>query len=383
MIQTAIVESRDPPEITVLPRILRRMGDAFESVFGFVSLVFFLALVSAIPILNLLSLGYLLESSARVATSGRIRDGLQGLRGFARAGTIALGVWLWVLPIRLTFSFLRDAELVDPASQAVTNLRVVLTLLIVAIGLHVVWALMRGGKARHFLWPAPFRFLRWLGQPRDWGGTWRGISESFADLHVLSLWRTGALGFLGAAVWLVVPVGILIGATHISNQGLSALTSLVGGIVLAIAVFYVPFLQTRFAMTDHFSEFFDRRSVGKLFRRAPIAMWIALFATLLFAVPLYLLKIELTPNEVAWLMNIVFVLFIFPARLVVGWAVARAERAEADRIWVSRWVSRLLAIPVVAGYAFFVWLTQYLSWHGSLGLLEQHAFLVPAPLLQL
>jgi hypothetical protein len=37
----------------------------------------------------------------------------------------------------------------------------------------------------------------------------------------------------------------------------------------------------------------------------------------------------------------------------------------------------------VAAYVFLVWLTQYLSWHGSLSLMEQHAFLVPAPLLGL
>lgn len=383
MTQSALIDSVDRPAFTAVPRFFRNVGSALEALFGFVSLIFFLALVSAIPVLNLLSLGYLLDSSARVAQSGRVRDGLRGLRGFARAGTITLGIWLWILPVRVMLSFLRDAELVDPASQAVTNLRIFLAVLIVVIGLHLLWALLRGGKARHFLWPAPVKFLQWLGQPKDWAGKFREFSSNLSSLRLFAVWKTGALGFLGAALWLAVPVGILIGAAQLPNQGLSAVGSLVGGIFLAVAVFYVPFLQTRFAMTGRFGEFFDRKSVGKLFRRAPIATWIALFATLLFAIPLYLLKIELTPNEVAWLMNIVFVLFILPARLMVGWAVARAERAERDRIWLSRWASRLLAIPVVAGYAIIVWLTQYLSWHGSLGLLEQHAFLVPAPLLGL
>jgi len=180
-----------------------------------------------------------------------------------------------------------------------------------------------------------------------------------------------------------VPVLILILASTASNTGISALGSLLGAILLGIAVFYLPFLQTRFAMTGQFREFFSRLGVRTLFRRAPIAMFVALFATLLFAVPLYLLKIELTPQEVAWLTNLVFVLFILPARLLVGWAVARADRAERDRIWISRWSARLLAIPVVAGYAFIVWLTQYLTWHGAFGMIEQHAFLVPAPLLGL
>ena len=58
-------------------------------------------------------------------------------------------------------------------------------------------------------------------------------------------------------------------------------------------------------------------------------------------------------------------------------------RDEADRHWVFRWLGRLAAIPVVIAYVIFVWATQYLSWHGSLSLLEQHAFLVPAPLMGL
>lgn len=45
--------------------------------------------------------------------------------------------------------------------------------------------------------------------------------------------------------------------------------------------------------------------------------------------------------------------------------------------------AKLAMLPTVAVYVFFVWLTQYLIWHGTLGLLEQHAFLVPAPLLGL
>ena len=40
--------------------------------------------------------------------------------------------------------------------------------------------------------------------------------------------------------------------------------------------------------------------------------------TLTLAIPLYLLKAELIPREVAWLPSLVFVTFMFPARLAVG-----------------------------------------------------------------
>jgi len=70
---------------------------------------------------------------------------------------------------------------------------------------------------------------------------------------------------------------------------------------------------------------------------------------------------------------------LLPARLLTGWAVGRARRREQPRHGFFRWTGRLAMIPVVLFYVLFVYLSQYLSWNGSRGLLEQHAFLVPAP----
>ena len=86
---------------------------------------------------------------------------------------------------------------------------------------------------------------------------------------------------------------------------------------------------------------------------------------------------------VAQLPSLVFVLFMLPARLLTGWAVGRACRRQLPRHGVFRWGSRLGLVPIALLYAVFVYLTQYLSWNGSWSLLEQHAFLVPAPLMSL
>ena len=51
-----------------------------EGVFGLISLVLGLSILAALPVAQFLSLGYFLESSARVARSGRLRDGLIGVR---------------------------------------------------------------------------------------------------------------------------------------------------------------------------------------------------------------------------------------------------------------------------------------------------------------
>jgi len=351
--------------------------------FGAITLIVALAVVSSIPLLNLLSLGYLLQASANVARSGRLRDGWIGLPLFAMLGKVILGVWLWTLPIRLLHSYWHDSQLIARGNIRAGELQGALVVVSILIAWHLVWAILRGGRLWHFVWPAPWRFLKWLGSADPLKGlkaTWGPLLE-FRELPRLAV--LGAGGFAGAALWLAIPVGILYLAASLPQVGLAVLLNLLGAALLGLVVLYLPFLQTRFALSRRFAEFFDRRAVREQFHRAPLAFWFALTVTLLFALPLYLLKIELTPQEVAWLPNLVFVLFILPARFLVGWAMARSEKREAaTSMWV-RWPTKLAMLPPVAVYVFFVWLTQYLSWHGTLGLLEQHAFLVPAPLLGL
>ena len=95
------------------------------------------------------------------------------------------------------------------------------------------------------------------------------------------------------------------------------------------------------------------------------------------------MKIEFPPKEIAWLPSLFFVAFIFPARILTGWAMGRALERESPRHFIFRWMARFGIVPVAAFYALMVYLTQYLSWHGALSLIEQHAFLVPSPLLSL
>jgi hypothetical protein len=128
---------------------------------------------------------------------------------------------------------------------------------------------------------------------------------------------------------------------------------------------------------------FEVRKLRRAFGRAPLAFLVALAVTLALALPLYLLKIEIVPREAAWLPSVLFVVSIFPTRVLSGWALARASRRYAPRRWVFRWASRLAMLPLVAFYVLLVYFTQYLSWYGVWSLYEQHAFLVPAPFLGL
>jgi len=146
---------------------------------------------------------------------------------------------------------------------------------------------------------------------------------------------------------------------------------------------HLPFLQTRYAAQNRLRAMFEWGAVRAAFARAPVVFSIALLFTLALALPLYILKIEIVPREAAWLPSLLFVLSIWPARMISGWAYARSQRHSARRHWLFRWTSRLAMAPMVAFYVLVVFFTQYLSWHGVWSLYEQHAFLVPVPFLGL
>ncbi|HEY1052696.1 MAG TPA: DUF4013 domain-containing protein [Prosthecobacter sp.] len=362
--------------------LLAWMASALDWLFGFVALIALLAACSVIPVLNFLSLGYLLHVSGTVARTGRLRDGFVGVRKASVIGSVAAGVWLVVWPARLVAGFWRDAELVAPGSGVARAWHAGLIALTIVTLLHLLWAGIRGGRLWHFLWPQPLRFRRWLREPRRFGKLQDMLTNYVLGLRLPFYFWLGARGFIGAFAWLIIPVGILMAATRLPVGG-SLLLSLPGGLLLFIVAIHLPFMQARFAESGRFRSVFELREVRRLFLRAPLAFWLALLTTLLLAVPLYLLKIELTPQELAWLPSVLFVLFIFPARLLTGWAVSRAKRREDPRHWFPRWIARLGILPVALAYVLVVYFTPYLSWNGILSLLEQHAFLVPAPLMAL
>ena len=362
------------------------VGLFFDYVFGLVAILLGLAVLSAIPILHFFSLGYLLEASARIARSGRIRDGFVGLRPAARFGKIIVAAWIIFLPIRLLHSYWRDANIIDAGSQTAAGLRIALVAAATLAVATIAWAVLRGGKFRHFLWAAPIRFLRWLGEPKFSGNGW---SQKFSRLdfsaavRLADYFKLGFFGFLGGALWLMIPVLILFGAAQLPKQGLSFFVSLIGGVLLGFVVLYLPVIQTRYAVYRRFGEFANWPGARRSFKKAPLALWVSLFVTVLFALPLYILKIELAPREVAWIPNLVFVVFMFPARLLLGWFMSRSLHREKYRHWFFRWTGRIAMLPVAFIYVLTVWVAQYLSWYGSYSLFEQHAFLLPAPMLGL
>ncbi len=231
----------------------------------------------------------------------------------------------------------------------------------------------RGGRLRSFFWPRPIRLGRELREHGAYARARDAVWNFVRGLRLPYFFWLGLRGFIGGFVYLIVPITLLAAGSRAPVLGI------LGGLLLAAVVLYLPFAQVRFAVENRWSAMFELRAIRDQFRRAPVAFCIALAATLLFALPLYLLKVEIIPREAAWLPSLIFVAFIFPARLLVGWAYARASRRAAPRHWISRWAARLAMGAAAIVYAVIVYFTQFTSWYGIASLYEQHAFLLPVP----
>lgn len=430
--QVVIVDER-----SLLVKLWGWLCSGLEWLFGLASVIAGLALLASIPILQLLSLGYLLEVSGRITRTGRFTAGFIGIRPAARLGSILLGTWLMLWPIRFVSSYWRDAYLIDPHSGVTAAWRIGLLFFTAVMVGHILLAWSCGGKIRHFFWPllAPLFFGMWMLRIivssnrlrpivgpvvgtfskrllkdlttvpplTSWfppaifwanlrrGGLYTAARDAVWDYAVnlkphYFFWL-GLRGFAGALTWLFVPVMMIVATTNLqlenqqAAQGLGGLAGFFGSALLALVILYLPFMQAHFAAENRFVAMFELGTVRRMFRRAPIAFWFALLITLGFSLPLYLLKIETVPRETVWLASLVFVVFILPARMITGWALARAQQRNEPRFFLFRWVARLGTLPLVVFYAFVAFFTQFLSWYGSYSLFEQHAFLTPVPFL--
>jgi len=368
-----------PPRKSIVRRGIAALMSGFDWCFGGASMVLILAILATVPLLNLMSLGYLLEVGGRIARTGKFREGFIGFRAASRIGSLSLGAWLMFWPLRALSDAWQSARLIDPASPNTQVLWSVTVMATVLVGLHIAWAGYRGGRLWHFLWPQPIRFCRTIVQ----GGMYREAREGILKfLKGLRLWyyfSLGFRGFVGTLLWLAVPVLWLITVRQAPVPETAFVLSLPGMVLFAVVLVYLPFAQVQFAAENRFRAMFAWSTLRRKFRHAPMAFWLALLLTLSLAIPLYLLKIELIDRDLVWMLSLFFVVSTIPARMACGWAMARAELREQPVHWSLRWLCRFAAVPVTSTYVFFMYLSLYTSWRGAPSLLEQHAFLVPAP----
>lgn len=399
--------------------------------FGFFGIVLCLAIAAVIPLFQFMALGYFLEVSRRIRLHGSIKAGFVGFDKAAKLAGIVIGTWLLLWPVTLLGIWWEASYLIDPDSQttqSLARLQVIGTTLIIA---HILAAWFCGGKLRYFFWPlvAPFAFAVWAArrlanskifrplldftigkispkfvddlcraQPvSDWflpAIIWKsfragelftrardGVWDFILDLKLHHLFWLGLRGFLGTIIWLAIPVTIMIISAR-SVDAVAILTGLAGILSFAMVATYLPILQVHFASENRFSAMFELKVARETFRRAPIRHLMTTLATFVFALPLFLLKIERIFPELLFLPAIVFIVFMLPARFISGWTFLNACQKEKQASLWFRWPAWTLQLGLAVAFAGFVFLMRFVIWTGAAGLFDQHAFLVPAPFVE-
>jgi hypothetical protein len=376
-------EGRLPPFPSPFRHPLRAIAWIVRGTFGLASLIFLLAVIAAIPIVNFLALGYLLEVEGRLARTGKLRHAFPLLGLAPRIGSIVLGVWLWLLPLRLLSSAATDAHLIDPGSRADVALRIGTQVAWLLVTIHICLALARGGTLACFF--TPVRSL-WLIR-RVRAGDYlqiasRNIRDFVTRLRLRHHFWLGLRGFFGALLWLIIPTVFYAAARQ--SEGIQILVTFVGGLLLVVAFAWVPFLQAHFAAQNRFAAFRELRAVRELFRHAPFAWLVAVIVVYVLALPLYLFKVALPPSDALWGITLVFIASIYPTRVVTGWAYHRAVRRQREgrRSWfLTRLFVRLfLMFPLLATYVFLLFFSQFIGAEGKAELFQHHAFLLPWPM---
>ena len=408
-----LIDDRDGVDITSYrlpprPSIrtpLNLAGWLFRGAFGIGSLILLLALIAAIPIVNFLTLGYLLEVQARVARTGKIRDAFLLLDVAPRIGSIALGIWVWLIPLRLLASARDDQRVILESSG---NLDIIAPIMAFLIATHICLALARGGSFWAFFHPRlveeglwalvgsgrlltlPFRFLNpmtffhngfWL-RDRLLSGDYMahataGVQNFFRRLRLKHHFLLGFRGFIGAFAWLVIPSALLIAGRP--NGGGRNLLIGVGGFLMMFVLCWVPFLQARFAVTGRWKTMFELRTIRELYTYAPLTWLFALVFLYALSLPLYLPKVFLLPRDAMWLITLIFIVTIYPARVATGWALHRAAFREEKPWFGFRWLSRSVLVLLIGLYTFLLFFAPLIAEHGRLAIFEHHAVMLPMP----
>ncbi len=370
-----------------------------------VSVYVLLASVAAIPVIQFASLGYLLYSASRLAEGQPWRSCLPGARISGRITLFMLLAAICWLPVWLVTDLSYSAQLLQPDSLSALFWRIGAFMITLTWLAHVTWAAVRGGRWWHFVWPAPIRFLLQGFRPSTWRRASDQLFELVDSLQLPRLWWLGLRAAVGAIAWTCVPVSLMIIGLRAQGDGPFGLVGLLGAVSMGLIMLYLPFLQLQLAQTGRFNEVFNVIEVRRRFVAAPLAHAFALLLLCGLSIPLYVLRIEATPSELLWAPALVFVVFMMPAKWILGaamgyadsrriaagavpyqseWATTAEKRAAlrlGRRSWILRWPARTVSLASVAIYVGSLYVAQLVAGQGAWVMYFQHAVLVPAPLI--
>ncbi len=243
---------------------------------GIVVLVGLLAFAAAIPILNVLALGYLMKIQGRVARTGRLRSAFYLVPAAERLGILLLAVWLFLLPIQILSGLTRDSWLLSPGGAAAWWWSGVLVFASLLIATHLLLAIGCGGAWWRFV--RPITNARWLVAQWRSGDYWRdanhAIREFLAAFQFLNLLRLGLIGYAAAYVWLVVPTLLFTILDDVTSRW-QLIGFVVGCITLTVTLTWLPLMLAHVAAEARLGATFELATVLRLAGRTPFRWAIA------------------------------------------------------------------------------------------------------------
>lgn len=373
-----------PGEFPGLRRPFRSLWWLFRVLVGLAFLVPLLALLAALPGLNIISLGMLIDAEAKVGRTGRFRDGFPLLPVSTRIGTIGIMVGLFLLPIILMSSLANSQDVVREISGLDQgNLRTITTVMQTVIFVHLTLAIANGGGFWRFLRP----LSNILRLQRDWKSGRFAEGVNAWTTRLLRLFkpiqhlRIALFAAAGAICWLAIPT-LMLGAFSTQPRvepGGAALASFLGGILMIPVAAWLPLLQCHQATTGRFLAIFEIRKAREIIRRVPVRWAVATILLYGLAVPLYLSKIVVPPADAFWLLTPLFIIIIYPTRLLMGWVYGAGCRREERANALVQWPTRMFMIPLLGLYSLILFAVPLISEAGPRAMFENHAFLLPVP----
>lgn len=338
-----------------------------------------LSLTATVPILQFAVLGYMIECSSRVSRNLPWRECIPGTQIARRIVMVLVCIALSWLPVWYIADVAYTTELIEPRGDRARQLRIAARLVSFVWIAWILWALFRGGKVWHFAWPAPIYFLKRFWRPSTWRDAEDRLWNFVVSLHLPTLLWLGFFAALGATLWLLIPGTMMIFAVSGEANPGKGLLGVFGVLGMVWVLSLLPYLQVHFGNHRSYWSLFDVKSARLGFQKAPWSAAWGIFVLFLFATPLYLLRIERIPEELEWILTLFFVFFMFPAKLVIGWAWRRSQSQSKRAFWFWRYLAWLPQIAVILAYIGVLYLAKFTSWEGASVFYLQHAFLPPIP----
>ncbi|MEQ9411938.1 MAG: hypothetical protein RIK87_29760 [Fuerstiella sp.] len=416
-----------PGEFPGIRRPFRSLWWLLQVVLGIGFLFPLLAGLAAIPGLSLVSLGMMLEAEADVGRSGRLRDGFPLLAVSTRVATMALMIFLFLLPVIGASSMASAQQVVTRLSGLPQSGWSTGTLVIqVIVFCFLLLSIANGGSFGRFFWPFRRRpglkkglfiaatilitliistvqpaFLVLYAAGWMIGVSWRNARDLYSGIRsgdypaAVNYWTERLLqlfrpwhhfkialkGAAGALCWLAVPTALLGTASTAphATAGPAELVSLLGGILMIPVAAWLPLLQCHQAATGRFGAIFDVRTAREIICRVPLRWAVATILLYGLAIPLYLSKVVLPPADAFWLFTPLFILVIYPTRILMGWVYGTGVQQPRRRTRLIRWPTKVFMVPLLGLYSLILFVVPLISEAGPRAMFENHAFLLPVP----